>query len=45
MPTTFLDSDFEVNSPNVTYTDDSIISQYTYQVSLLSWSSFLSTYI
>ena len=29
--TSFLEEDFTVNSPNVTYTDDEIVSKFTYE--------------
>ena len=30
--TSFLEEDFTVDSPNVTYTDDEIVSKFTYEV-------------
>ena len=29
--TSFLEEDFTVDSPNVTYTDDEIVSKFTYE--------------
>lgn len=39
--TTFNDKPFVVQSPDVTYTDDEMVSKYTYQVSHSPFRSFL----